>query len=249
MKRTTALEANWFAIRESDVELPDGSVGRGWHWIDFYTQAVGVVPVRDDGAILLVNHYRFTTRTRDWEIPAGRVDESEAAQDAALRELQEETGHSARALEALGHYHPSNGSSNQEFVLFVARDLERISAIQDTNEVDEIKWFARDEVRAMLSRNEILDGMSATGLLWYFLMSSSERQIWTWKNSKKLLMRRSRVYPSNFGSALKTWQSWWKSGPTRGRCSRRTSRIGRTARFLSRCAAYGAHAELWERYP
>jgi len=173
VKRRTALDANWFAIRESDVELPDGTVGRGWHWIDFHTQAVGVVPVREDGAILLVNHYRFTTRTRDWELPAGRVDVGEKAQSAALRELREETGHTAGTLEALGHYHPSNGSSNQEFVLFVARDLERISAIQDTNEVDEARWFTRDEVRAMLTRNEILDGMSATGLLWYFFASGS----------------------------------------------------------------------------
>lgn len=71
-------------------------------------------------------------------------------------------------IEPLGYFHPSNGSSNQKFILFVARGLERISEVQDTNEVDEARWFSEAEVRAMMAHNEILDGMSVTGLLWYF---------------------------------------------------------------------------------
>jgi len=171
-KRITALDTNWFTIHQSDVELPDGSIGRGWHWIDFRTPAVGVIPVRDNGDILLVNHYRFTTQTRDWEVPAGRVEPGETPEDAAQRELAEEAGLRATHLEPLGHFHPSNGSSNQEFVLFIARGIEQIGAIQDTNEVDDAQWFSPATVRAMLSRNEILDGMSVTGLLWYFFRHS-----------------------------------------------------------------------------
>ena len=168
LKRAAALKTNWFTVQLSDIELPDGSVGRGWHWVDYHTPAVGVIPVRADGHILLVNQFRFTTRTRDWEIPAGRVDEGEAPRDAAHRELREETGHAAAAMEPLGHFHPSNGSSNQQFIFFVARNPVQISAIQDTNEVDEARWFSERAVRDMLARNEILDGMSVSGLLWYF---------------------------------------------------------------------------------
>lgn len=168
LKRTQVFNASWFSVQESDFELADGSIGRGWHWVDYPTPAVGVVAVREDGAVLLVNQYRFTTRTRDWELPAGRVEQGETAQAAALRELREETGHTARVMEPLGHYYPSNGSSNQKFALFVAREVEQISAIEDTNEVDDAQWFSPDAVRGMMARNEILDGMSVTGLLWYF---------------------------------------------------------------------------------
>lgn len=173
-KRTTALQVNWFAIHASDIELPDGSIGRGWHWIDYFTPAVGVIPVRANGDILLVNHYRFTTQTRDWEIPAGRVEPNEPPEQAAERELREETGHIAARLERLGHYHPSNGSSNQEFILFVAHAVTQNGAIQDTNEVDGAQWFEPAVVRAMLARNEIFDGMSVTGLLWYFFQKRAE---------------------------------------------------------------------------
>jgi 8-oxo-dGTP pyrophosphatase MutT (NUDIX family) len=78
----------------------------------------------------------------------------------------EETGHRAASFEYLGRYHPSNGSSDQVFHVFVARGVTRVGEIQDTNEVLGWRWFTPPEVRGLIERNEILDGLSLTGLCW-----------------------------------------------------------------------------------
>lgn len=168
LSRRIVYDSEWIRMQLVDLRLPDGSVSRDIHLVDYLYQAAGVIPVRDDGQMLLVDHYRFQTDTRGWEIPAGKIESEETALDAAQRELREETGHRAREIIELGQYHPSNGSSNQVFHIFAARGVERVGQIEDTNEISGLMWFTPDQVRGMIKRNEIKDGLSLTGLLWYF---------------------------------------------------------------------------------
>jgi 8-oxo-dGDP phosphatase len=165
-RRTVYDGKGWIDMQNVDVQLPDGQILRGVHLVDYKHPASGIVPIGSNGKILLIDHYRFQTDTRSWEIPAGKVDAGESPEQAAARELLEETGHSADSLKYLGKYHPSNGSSNQVFHVFVARGVTRQGEIEDTNEVMGLKWFAPEEVRAMVMGNEILDGLSLTGLCW-----------------------------------------------------------------------------------
>jgi 8-oxo-dGDP phosphatase len=156
-------------MQRVDLRFPDGTIARELHLVDYLYEAAGVVPVGDDGRILLIDHYRFQTETRGWEIPAGKMESGETPVEAVRRELREETGHRAAEIIELGRYHPSNGSSNQVFHVFVARAVVRAGEIEDTTEVSGLQWFMPDQVRRMISRDEILDGLSLTGLLWYFL--------------------------------------------------------------------------------
>ena len=102
--------------------------------------------------------------------PPTKIEKGETSEQAAARELMEETGHRAASFKYLGCYHPSNGSSNQVFHVFVARGVTRVGAIQDTNEVSGLRWFAPAEVRALIAQNEIRDGLSLTGLSWAIVL-------------------------------------------------------------------------------
>lgn len=168
LRRKTIYDSPWVRLHRDDVRLPDGSVVDGHHVVDFPRPAVCVVPVGDDGRLLLIEHYRFITDTTGWETPAGRIEEGEETAEAAARELREETGHTAERLEYLGHFHPSNGSTNQTFHVYLGYGLRKVGELTDTNEVQRLAWLGRDEVWALIDANRIRDGLSLTALLWYF---------------------------------------------------------------------------------
>src|SRR5215471_17833555 len=162
--------SEWINVDFWSVRLPDGTVVEDHTVLDYPQPAVAVLPIGADGRVLMIDHYRFITDTRGWELPAGRVDPGESVDAAAGRELLEETGHSAASWTTLGQYHPSNGSSNQVFHLKIARDLTRQSDPTDTNETMALRWFEPKEIRELLRGNEIRDGLSLTGLSFFFLM-------------------------------------------------------------------------------
>ena len=167
LARRVMYGSDWISIQTVDVKLPDGSVMRDIHLVDYAREATGVLAVDEQARILLVDHYRFQTDTRGWEIPAGGMEPGEIPEQTAARELAEETGHRAALYKRIMRYHPSNGSSNQVFNLVTASGVERTGSIQDTNEVMDCRWFRREEVMDLVAKGEILDGFSITGLLWY----------------------------------------------------------------------------------
>lgn len=164
--RRLIYDSDWVRIHHLDFKLPDGQTVRNWHLIDYPRQAAGIVPVGPDGRILMVEQYRFTMGHTTWETPGGRIDEGETAQAAAERELREETGHAAQRMEFLGAYYPSGGSSNQVFNIFLALDVRKVTELSDTNEVMSLDWFTPAQVRQKIEKNEIVEGMSLTALLW-----------------------------------------------------------------------------------
>lgn len=166
LERKIIYESPWINLHLAKVRLPDGTVIPDHHIVDYPREAAGVVPIGDDGRILLIDHYRFITDSRGWEIPAGAIEEGESTEESVLRELKEETGQVARSLIKLGRYHPSNGSSNQLFHIFVAQGVTPSGAAPCTNEVQEVRWFQPEEVEELIKENMILDGLSLTGLLW-----------------------------------------------------------------------------------
>jgi 8-oxo-dGTP pyrophosphatase MutT (NUDIX family) len=127
--------------------------------------AVGSVvedPVR---GILLLWRHRFITDTWGWEVPAGRVERGESLEEAAAREALEETGWQPGPLTHALTFHPSNGLSDQVFHVFRAEGAEQVGDPTDDFESERVAWLPLDEVRTLLRRGEVRDGLSATALL------------------------------------------------------------------------------------
>ena len=165
LKRETIYTSNWINLHLDWVELPDGSVIEGHHVVEYRRKAVGVVAVNAAGQVMLVDHYRFINRVRSWEVPAGGIEVGERAEDAARRELLEEAGCTGGEYIYLASNFPSNGSTDQRFTFYLARGVEQTQPIQDTNEIIATRWFEVAEIRGMLDRDEVPDGLTQTALL------------------------------------------------------------------------------------
>lgn len=168
LRRETIYTSNWINLHQDWVQLPDGTVIEGHHVVDYIRPAVSIVPVNAAGQIMMLDHDRFITGERGWEVPGGGVEKGENHEVAARRELLEESGCTGGELLPMGSFRPSIGSSNQLFILFFARGVEQTTPIQDTNEIIAARWFEVAEVREMIDHNRIVDGLSLTALLMAF---------------------------------------------------------------------------------
>lgn len=122
--------------------------------------AVGVVALLDDETILLVKQYRPAIKMETLEIPAGLLEEGECPKEAALRELEEETGYRAKKIEKIYEYFISPGMSDGKFYLYYAEDLEKVGQHLDEDEFVEVEQLKLKELQI----EKISDGKSIIGV-------------------------------------------------------------------------------------
>ena len=161
----SVYESPWVSLRLVDIEVPDGP-RFDHHVVRTPRPAVGVV-VSLGESLLLLHRHRFITDTWGWEVPAGRIDPGEDPEQAAGREVLEETGWRAGPLEPLVTYHPLNGSSDATFHLFGADGAELVGAPSDPDESERVEWLPWDRVREEIAAGRVGDGMSLSALLWW----------------------------------------------------------------------------------
>ncbi|MBS3734770.1 MAG: NUDIX hydrolase [Phycisphaerae bacterium] len=133
-----------------------------------YNGAVVILPVLDDGRIVLIRNYRFAVDERLWELPAGMLEADEDPADCAARELAEETGHAAGAITRLGQFYSAPGTMDEVMHAYLATDLT--AGPQNLERYEEITVEPQTEadVRGMIESGEIHDGktLAALGLYW-----------------------------------------------------------------------------------
>lgn len=114
-------------VRRDEVRMPDGSTAVR-EYVE-HDDAVGVVPIMEDGSVLLVKQYRHPLGRYLLEIPAGKLDrDGEPPEEAARRELVEEVGYRAGRLDELLHFENSAGWTTESTTLYLATELSEAPA-------------------------------------------------------------------------------------------------------------------------
>jgi 8-oxo-dGTP pyrophosphatase MutT (NUDIX family) len=161
--RRLVYDNPWIELFHDDVTQPDGNPGI-YGVVHFKHRAVGVVPVRANGSeVLLVGQFRYTLDRYSWEIPEGGGRFDESPEEAARRELAEETGYVGGRWRELLRCDLSNSVTDEVAVLFVAEDPEAGNATPEGTERIEARWVPFSEALAMIGA-EITDVMTIVAL-------------------------------------------------------------------------------------
>jgi len=134
-----------------------------------YSGAAVVLPVLDDGSIVMIRNYRFAVDERLWELPAGILEDDEDPSLCAARELTEETGYTARRIEKLGQFYPGPGTNDEVMHSFLATDLSPGEQDLERYEDITVKVISPDEVKQMIADGRIHDGKTIATLTLYWI--------------------------------------------------------------------------------
>jgi ADP-ribose pyrophosphatase len=157
------FESPWFRLRQDEVTLPGGE--EITYTLVDHDGYVVVVPLRDDGRVVMERIYRYTVQRTLLECPSGGLD-GEAVETAARRKLEEETGYVAGRIEKLGPFFGSTGISNEQYHVCLATRLRPDGSVRrEITEQMQIELHPLAELRERALRGEIEDAASAFALL------------------------------------------------------------------------------------
>lgn len=160
----TAYAGSFLTVSRDHVRLPNGAVATR-EYIR-HPGAVVILPILDDGRVLLERQFRYPLGRVFIEFPAGKIDAGEAALACAKRELQEETGYTASDWQFLTTIHNAIAYSDEHLELFVARGLTPGPARLDEEEFLETFSATVPELLEMVRSGRISDVKTIIGAFW-----------------------------------------------------------------------------------
>jgi len=149
------------------VDLAKRSGGTKRREVVVPPDAVVIVPVLDDGRVVLIRNTRFAVDQTLWEIPAGTLEEGEDPATCAGRELTEETGYAAKTLTKLLDFYTSPGFCTERMTAYLAEGLSHEGQQLDETEQIEVEPVTLNDAMTMMRENRIKDGKTIAALLHY----------------------------------------------------------------------------------
>ena len=161
-------------VRRDTVELPNGKPASREYV--HHIGAVAVLPLTDEGEVILERQYRYPFHDVLLEIPAGKLDSPEEdPRKAALRELREETGAVAAELVYLGDFYGSPAILDERLRLYLARGLTFAEQHTDEDEFLEVFRMPLDDLVAEVMAGNIPDGKTQVAALRVFNLLKEQK--------------------------------------------------------------------------
>ena len=150
-----AYKGKFLKLKKDIVKLPDG--GEAFREYLIHPGAIAIVPILDDGRIILERQFRYPVDAAMLEIPAGKLEPGEDPLLCAQRELLEETGYSATHWEFLGRIHPVISYSTEFIDIYLAKGLTAGERSLDEGEFLDVFAATLDEMHQWIAEGKITD--------------------------------------------------------------------------------------------
>jgi ADP-ribose pyrophosphatase len=165
LRRTKVYDGPIFGVSRDEVLEPGGL--RTTREVITHPGSVVVLPVLDDGKIVMIRQYRHAARQHLWELVAGRIDAGESPKKAAARELLEETGYHAKRFSVFLEVFPTPGFLEEKLYILLAEGLTAGEAEPEFDEKIISRSYRAGELKQMMRRGELIDAKSIAGILYY----------------------------------------------------------------------------------
>jgi ADP-ribose pyrophosphatase len=163
-QREQLLQGRFLRVLRDTVRLPDG--GSATREYVVHPGAVMIVPILDDGRVVLERQYRHPVGQVIVEFPAGKLDAGEETWACGRRELLEETGYTAREWARAGVLHPVISYSTEFIEIWFARGLQLQDRHLDDGEFLEVITASVDELLQWCHSGRVTDAKTLSAALW-----------------------------------------------------------------------------------
>lgn len=155
---------SFLEVRRDQVRLPNGHEATREYIV--HPGAVMIVPLLDDGRLVVERQFRYPLSRVMLEFPAGKLDAGEPPLHCAMRELAEETGYRAREWARAGILHNAIAYSNEGIEVWFARGLEPGARHLDAGEFLDVEAMSVEALELQAARGDLTDAKTLIGLLW-----------------------------------------------------------------------------------
>jgi ADP-ribose pyrophosphatase len=165
-------DGHFLKVQRDTIALPDGK--HTAREFVLHPGAAVILPLQDDGKVVMVRQYRYPLQQVFLEFPAGKIDPDEDALHSARRELEEETGYSASEWQFVTRIHNAIAYSDEHLDLFLARGLKAGPQKLDDGEFLETCTATVDELLQGVREGTITDVKTVIGIFWLDKLRSGD---------------------------------------------------------------------------